>query len=74
LRADDDPAAIGLETATLPRGRYARVRLEGQPPSVYALIAPTFAQLAQRSDRDPTRPSIEFYRSREVIDLLLPIA
>jgi hypothetical protein len=73
LQNDDDPEALGLETGTLPGGRYARVRLEGEPPAVYGLIAPTFASLAERSDRDPARPEIEFYRSRDVIDLLLPI-
>ena len=56
LREDDDPEALGLETGTLPGGRYARVRLEGEPPAVYALIFPTFEKLAQRRDHDPARP------------------
>jgi DNA gyrase inhibitor GyrI len=74
LREDEDPEALGLSTDTLPGGRYARVRLEGEPPAVYALIAPTFEKLAQRRDYDPTRPAIEFYRRRDVIELLLPVA
>jgi hypothetical protein len=37
------------------------------------LIAPTFERLAQRPDRDASRPGIEFYRRHDVIDLLLPI-
>lgn len=73
-RAGDDPNAIGLEAGTLPGGRYLRVRLEGEPPDVYQLIAPTFQRLATRPDRDPTRPEIEFYRRRNEIDLLLPVA
>ena len=73
LRAGDDPAALGLETGTLAGGRYARRRLRGEPPGVYAQIAPVFEELAQRSDRDDTRPGIEFYRSRDVIELLLPV-
>ena len=73
LRDDDGPDALGLETWTLHGGRYARVRLEGEPPAVYGLIAPTFETLAKRSDSDPERPGIEFYRRRDVIDLLLPI-
>ena len=72
-RDGDDPGALGLEEGTLPGGRYARERLEGEPPAVYGLIKPTFDRLTQRSDGDVSRPSIEFYRRRDVIDLLLPI-
>jgi DNA gyrase inhibitor GyrI len=69
----DDLAAIGLEVGELPGGRYARVRLKGEPPDLYDLIGPTFERLTERPDRDPTRPGIEFYRRHDVIDLLLPI-
>jgi hypothetical protein len=69
----DEPDAFGLEVGELPGGRYARVRLEGEPPGVYDLIGPTFEQLAGRADRDISRPGIEFYRRETVIDLLLPI-
>ena len=55
-------------------GRYARVQLAGEPPDVYPLIGPTFERLSQRPDRDRSRPGIEFYRRRDVIDLLLPVA
>src|SRR6476619_7530070 len=74
LREGDDPQAFGLEVGTLPGGRYARVRLTGEPPGVYRLIGPTFERLSQRPDRDRSRPGIEFYRRHDVIDLLLPVA
>ena len=75
LQEGDDPGALGLEEGTLPGGRYARERLEGDPPAVYGLIKPTFDRLAeQRSDEDRSRPSIEFYRRHDLIDLLLPVA
>ena len=74
LREDDDPQALGLEVGTLPGGRYARERLTGEPPEVYELIGPTFHRLSNRPDRDPSRPGIEFYRRRDTIDLLLPVA
>ena len=32
LREGDDPQAFGLEVGTLPGGRYARLRLTGEPP------------------------------------------
>ena len=73
LREGDDPETLGLEVGTLPGGRYARVRLTGEPPEVYRLIGPTFERLSQRPDRDRSRPGIEFYRRRDVIDLLLPV-
>jgi hypothetical protein len=50
------------------------VRLQGEPPEVYERIGPTFAALARAARPDPTRPSIEFYRRRDEIDLLLPVA
>jgi hypothetical protein len=56
-----------------PGGRYARERLTGEPPKIYELIGPTFERLSTRPDRDPSRPGIEFYRRRDVIDLLLPV-
>lgn len=73
LREDDDPKALGLELGTLPGGRYARLRLKGEPPEVYARILPESRRLAQRSDADRRAPSIEFYRRRDVIDLLQPL-
>ena len=73
LREDDDPQAFGLEVGSLPGGRYARERLTGEPPEIYELIGPTFQRLSERPDRDPSRPGIEFYRRRDVIDLLLPV-
>jgi hypothetical protein len=38
LRPGDDPAVFGAECGTLPGGRYACVRLQGEPPAVYAEI------------------------------------
>jgi hypothetical protein len=73
LREGDDPNEMGLEQGTLPGGRYALVRLEGDPPAVYERIAPTFERLARRQDRDSAREGIEFYRRHDVIDLLLPV-
>jgi hypothetical protein len=62
-----------LQVATLPGGWYLRLRLEGEPPGIYERIGPSFDTLTSQADADPTRPSIEFYRRRNVIDLLLPV-
>jgi hypothetical protein len=73
LRAGDDPAAFKAECGTLPGGRYACVRLQGNPPAVYEQIGPTAQRLAKRSDADHTRPTLEYYRRHDVIDVLVPI-
>jgi hypothetical protein len=73
-REGDDPAELGLETGKLPGGRYLRVRLRGEPPALYERIAPTFDALVRLATPDETRPSLEFYRRRDEIDLLLPVA
>ena len=73
LKEGDDPAALGLEVGSLPGGVYLRERLKGEPPEVYERIGPTFNELVKQATPDETRPSIEFYRQRDEIDLLLPI-
>ena len=73
LGADDEPEAFGAERDTLPGGRYACVRLHGEPPAVYEQIGSTAQRLAQRPDADRTRPTLEYYRHRDVIDVLVPV-
>jgi hypothetical protein len=73
LRPDDDPSQFGAERGTLPGGRYACVRLHGDPPGVYEEIGPTAERLAQRPDHDRTRPTLEYYRRRDLIDVLVPV-
>jgi hypothetical protein len=73
LQDNDDPSALGLETGTLPGGLYLRERIRGEPPELYERIAPTFEELLRHAPSDETRPSIEFYRRHDEIDLLLPV-
>jgi hypothetical protein len=70
---DGDELLPGLETGALPGGRYLRSRLSGEPPEVYERIAPRFDELVRHASPDPGRPSIEHYRRRDEIDLLLPV-
>jgi len=70
----DDPAAFDLEAGELPGGRFARLRLRGEPPAVYEQIGPGFAQLMGAFPHDASRVQIEHYRRFDEIDLLLPIA
>jgi hypothetical protein len=73
LRPGDDPATFGAELGTLPGGRFACVRLHGEPPAVYEQIGPTAERLATRPDADHTRPTLEYYRRHDVIDVLVPV-
>jgi hypothetical protein len=70
---DGDEAVPGLESGTLPGGRYLRARLRGAPPAVYERIGPTFGDLTREAKPDESRPSLEHYRRHDEIDLLLPI-
>jgi hypothetical protein len=72
-REGDDAGALGLAEGVLPGGTYERERLEGAPPALYGLIAPTAKRLAQRADADRSRPTIEYYRRHDVIDVLQPV-
>ena len=73
VREGDDSDALGLVSGVIPGGAYLRVGLQGDPPAVYERIAPTFEELARTAAVDETRPSIEFYRRVDEIDLFLPV-
>jgi hypothetical protein len=73
LKDGDEPDALELETETLPGGRYLREGIRGEPPALYERIGPTFEELLRSATPDETRPSIEFYRRHDEIDLLLPV-
>jgi hypothetical protein len=45
----------------------------GEPPPVYDFTPSVFQKVVKDAAADTSRPSIEFYRSRNVIDLLLPV-
>jgi hypothetical protein len=68
-----DVLVPGLESGTLPGGRYLRARLRGDPPGIYEEIKPTFDELTAQAKPDETRPSLEWYRRHDEIDLLLPV-
>jgi hypothetical protein len=74
LRNGDDAAQLGLESGVVPGGQYLCATVRGPQPAAYALITPTFNDLRQAGRRDRTRPSIEYYRREDRIDLLMPIS
>jgi hypothetical protein len=70
---EGDELVPGLESGTLPGGRYLRARLRGDPPAVYERIGPTFDELGRQGRPDETRSYLEHYRRLDEIDLLLPV-
>jgi hypothetical protein len=70
---EGDDLVPGLESGALPGGRYLRARLRGDPPGIYEWIKPTFDALVSQAKPDERRPSLEWYRRHDEIDLLLPI-
>jgi hypothetical protein len=72
LEAQDAPAAMGLDTWTIPGGAYARRKLERWPERLPE-IGQIFGTLAAEYPRDPTRPNIEFYRSQKELLLFMAV-
>ena len=72
-RVGDHAAALGLEWGVIPGGPYLCATIRGPQPAAYALLTPTHEELRRRSERDTTRPSIEYYRRHDRIDLLMPM-
>ena len=55
--AEGDELVPGLESGTLPGGRYLRARLRGDPPAVYERIGPTFDELMRKRSRTRAGPA-----------------
>ena len=55
---EGDELVPGLESGTLPGGRYLRARLRGDPPAVYERIGPTFDELTRQAEagHEPAEP------------------
>jgi len=68
----DDPKAMGLETWTIPGGKYARAKIKNWSDHLKD-IGPTFSQLENQYKKDSNRPLIEYYRSDNELLLFLPI-
>ncbi len=66
-------AERALPATTIPGGRFARIRLRGDPPGLYDEIAAAYALLEASAERDGARPSIEHYRRLDEIDVLMPV-
>lgn len=72
IAPDDDIDALPHPTSTLPGGRYARSRIAAWEAH-RDQIGPIMQALRRRPDFDPTRPCIEYYRSRGELLLMAPV-
>jgi hypothetical protein len=70
---DPTPGEAALPVTELPGGRYLRLRLAGDPPDLYNRLPAAFDALLAAAAHDASRPSLEYYRSHDVVDALLPI-
>jgi hypothetical protein len=69
---NDDSLSLPHPTWTLPGGRYVRRRVRNWEANLH-LIGLTCQTLRQRSDFDPSRPIIEYYRSQKELFVLVPV-
>jgi hypothetical protein len=73
IRIDsDDPEKMGLETGVIPGGWYARCKLDDWQKNISKLPG-LFKELAGAHEPDASRPSLEFYRSQQEMQLFLPV-
>jgi len=72
MRGDDDPVALELDVWRIPGGEYERFSLLDWQDRVGEIPA-TFDRMVPESELDPTRPSVEYYRSSREVVLLQPV-
>lgn len=70
----DSAGSITFEIMNVPGGHYLRHRITGEPPALYENIGKAFQHIFSNhfEEVDWKRPTIEYYRSRDVIDCLVP--
>ncbi len=68
----DKPSEMNLKTWTIPGGKYAREKINNWHQNLKNIEA-TINKMSKQYTVDPTRPTIEFYRSEIELFLLLPI-
>jgi hypothetical protein len=70
----DDPSKMRLETGVIPGGRYVRRKIMNWEKVIRDGQLPRMTQeFSQAHDADPSRFTIEFYRSQEELQLFVPL-
>ena len=68
----DDPQTMELEAGVIPGGWYARRKLRDWEKFL-SQLPKIFGEMARAVEVDPSRPSLEFYRSHAELHLLVPV-
>lgn len=72
-RPNDKPEDLGLDTWVIPGGKYIREKMMNWTQRIPE-IGETFTALSEQYPADPSRPSIEYYRSQSELHLFLPVS
>lgn len=72
ILAEDNPERLELATWIIPGGKYVREKMLNWTRRIPE-IGKTFLALSEAHAYDPSRPSIEFYKSQLELHLLLPV-
>ena len=67
-----DASSSSHPTWTIPGGRYVRRKIENLEKNLHRIGA-SVEELRRRSDFDPTRSCVEYYRSRKELLLMVPV-
>ena len=69
---EDEIARLGFSTITLRGGKYGRVKLLDWTKHADE-IGELFGELMEQFKKDPTGPTVEFYRSQSELHLMIPV-
>jgi hypothetical protein len=68
----DDPMSLGLQTYKLPGGKYITGKLINWTLNTH-LIQEMFGEMGNKYIFDPSRPQLEYYKSKRELILMLPV-
>ena len=69
---EEEIASLGFPILTLKGGKYARVKLMDWNEHTDQ-ISEIFGELMKQYKKDPSGPTVEFYRSQSELHLLIPL-
>ena len=74
IRDSDEAGCLGLDSGVIAGGSFICATVRGPQPAVYAHLESTFEELQHTADWDRSRPSLEYYRRHDRIDVLMPVS
>lgn len=71
MEPKDDPVKLNLQIGEIPGGEYTKEIIPDWVEHV-SEIKSTFDRMAEGTERDATRPAVEYYRSQKELQLWMP--